>query len=84
MLAAAYPAAKAGDFAYVTYNMSTQDPVFGGGAPEVPPFEQSSVAGTVELDKNYTINGIVTGSLRSGHDGHRPQRYGVRISRQQL
>lgn len=66
MLAAAYPAAKAGDFAYVTYNMSTQDPVFGGGAPEVPPFEQSSVAGTVELDKNYTINGIVTGLCAQG------------------
>lgn len=66
MLSAAYPAAQEGDFAYVTYNMSSQDPVFGGGAPVGPSFEQSSVAGTVELNKNYTIDGIVTGLCAQG------------------
>ena len=66
MLTAAYPAAKEGDFTYVNYNMASQDPVFGGSAPEGPVFEQTSVAATVELNKNYTISGVVTGLCAQG------------------
>ncbi|TFU93119.1 hypothetical protein E4T81_09145 [Barnesiella sp. WM24] len=66
MLSAAYPNAAEGDFAYVTYNMASQDPVFGGSAPAGPAFEQTSVAATVELTKTYTISGIVTGLCAQG------------------
>lgn len=66
MLAAAYPAAADGAFAYVTYNMSSQDPVFGGSAPEVPAFEFSSVVNTIQIDKSYTVDGVVSGICDQG------------------
>ncbi len=66
MLDAAYPAATDGAFAYVTYNMASQDPVFGGSAPEVPPFEMTNVVSSIELTKSYTVKGEVTGLCAQG------------------
>ena len=63
----AYPNAADGDFVYVTYNMSSQDPVFGGGdAPAPDVFEMSDVLGSVEPNVDITVNGIVTAICTDG------------------
>lgn len=64
---------NAGDnhFAVVTYNVASQDPMFGGNGggqePPTPSFEQSSVIGTAKIGEHYTVNGIVTAICKQGY-----------------
>lgn len=70
ILAEAYPSAAAGDFAVVTYNVASQDPVFGGGStPDVPQpgFEMSNVAANITIGGKFTINGVVTAICKQGY-----------------
>lgn len=63
-----FPDAKQGDYVIVNYMTSNVDPVFkGGDEPETPgEFTLSDVIATVELDKTYDINGIVTAVCGAG------------------
>ena len=58
-----------GEVAVVTYNIATQEPVFGsnGGSTEEPTFTPSDVIGTVQKGDNVTINGVVTGICNQGY-----------------
>lgn len=66
MLEAAFTGDQTGKCVYVTYNESAQEPVFGGAAPEAPSFELSSVIGTIALNNNYTVDGVVSGICDQG------------------
>lgn len=59
ILKTAYPDAFAGDYVIVNYNTSATDPNFGGSAPEVPSFTQSSVLGSFAKGDALDINGVV-------------------------
>lgn len=53
--------AQAGDYAVVTYNEASVNPVFGNaGTPEQPEWEMSDKIAKVAEGDNVTINGIVT------------------------
>ncbi len=67
ILAAKYPDAVAGEYVLVTYKEADTDPVF--NAPEepvTPGFTMSNVIGTLKLDDNCTINGVVMGLCTQG------------------
>ncbi len=69
MLAEQFADAQAGDYVLVTYNMATQEPVFGnvgGGGNEEPTFEMSSVLGDVKDLTPYEVYGVVTGACSCG------------------
>lgn len=68
ILQKAFPDAEAGQYVIVNYNTSDIDPTFGGTPGPNPPeeFTLSSVIGSVEVDKTYDINGIVTGVSTNG------------------
>lgn len=59
----AYPEAAAGDFAVVNYNQASADPDFGS---VVPPFETSSVLGSIALDQSVDVNAYVSAVSTQG------------------
>lgn len=65
-----FPDAVNGDYVLVTYDMATQEPVFGnvgGEDPDVPvEFEMSSVLGDVKDQTDYVVMGVVTGACGNG------------------
>ena len=62
-----YDDAVEGAIAYVTYNQSEQEPVFGGaGEPDVPAFEMSSVLGSLTLNSEVKITGVVAAACARG------------------
>lgn len=72
ILKAEFPEAEAGQYAVVTYNMASQEPVFGtvGGndTPNVPEgWELTNTVANVKLNDEVTINGIVTGVCAQGY-----------------
>ncbi len=57
-----------GSICVVTYNVAPQEPVFGGGTPEEPSFELSSVVGSLKNgDAGVTIRGIVMAVCGQGY-----------------
>ncbi len=68
MLKDEFPDAATGDYAIVTYDMATQEPVFsdipGGDTPAE--FEMTSVLGDVQDKTYYEVCGIVTGACACG------------------
>lgn len=59
-------------FVVVSYNVASQDPVFGGGSstpdvPDVPAFEMSNTIGSLTIDQPITASGIVTGICKQGY-----------------
>ena len=57
-----------GSICVVTYNVAPQEPVFGGGTPEEPSFELSSVVGSLKNgDAGVTIRGIVMAVCAQGY-----------------
>ncbi len=57
-----------GSICVVTYNVAPQEPVFGGGTPEEPSFELSSVVGSLkDGDAGVTIRGIVMAVCAQGY-----------------
>lgn len=64
VLSEAFPDAASGDYAVVTYNEASENPVFGtvggGDTPEIPSWEPTSVIGSVALDNEVEIKGWVT------------------------
>lgn len=68
LLASEFPNAKSGDYAVVTYNVASQDPVFQGGSqPEEPAFELTSVIGKAQVGDDISIKGVVTGLCTRGY-----------------
>ncbi len=65
-LKASYPDAQEGDFVYVNYNISGQDPVFGGSGAVEEPFEMSDVLGTATPDVELTASCVVTAICTQG------------------
>ncbi len=65
-----YDDAEEGQYAYVTYNESSQEPVFGnvggGDTPQPEVFEMSSVVGSIVPDVDVEIFGVVSGACTSG------------------
>lgn len=64
ILKAEFPDAEAGQYAVVTYNMASENPIFGtigGGDAPVPAFEPTSVIGTAAVGDELEIKGYVTG-----------------------
>ncbi len=62
--------AAEGDFAVVTYNVASQDPVFGGGSstPEPEPeFEMSTTIASLKIGDPIEAAGIVTGICKQGY-----------------
>jgi hypothetical protein len=61
--------ANDGLYCVVSYNESTQEPVFGSvnGGGETASFQPTSVIGSVELNGAYTIKGVVTGVCTLGY-----------------
>ena len=68
LLKSEYPDATAGQYAYVTYNESLTNPVFGGsaGGDEPEKFELSNTIGSAALNQNLTCSAIVTGLSSNG------------------
>ena len=66
ILKTALPDAVAGDFAVVTYNEASTNPVF-GTPEEAAPFELSSVIGNAAVGDDIKIEGIVTGICTRGY-----------------
>ncbi len=65
MLAQKYPDAVAGDYVVVNYASATSDPNF--GTSETPAeFEESDVLGSIALNDNISVKGIVTGICKQG------------------
>ncbi len=62
-----FPAAADGDYAYVSYNEASVNPVFGdvGGSDE-PEWEMTSVIATASEGDNLDIRGVVTGICTRG------------------
>ncbi len=57
-----------GSICVVTYNVAPQEPVFGGGTPEEPSFELSSVVGSLKNgDAGVTIRGVVMAVCAQGY-----------------
>ncbi len=65
-----YDDAEPGEYAIVSYNEASQEPVFGnvggGDNPTPPPFELSNVIANIAPGDDVDINGVVTGSCTSG------------------
>ncbi len=64
-----FPDAVSGDYVVVTYDMASQEPVFGnvGGGEEKPEvFEMTSLLGDVTDNTDYEICGVVTGICNCG------------------
>ena len=61
-----YDDAVEGAVAYVTYNESKQEPVFGGSTPEVPEFPMTSVLGSLTFDQEVEVAGIVAAMCARG------------------
>lgn len=61
--------AENGEFAVVTYNVASQDPVFGGGSsgPSKPEFEMSNTIAGLTIDAAIEASGIVTGICKQGY-----------------
>lgn len=68
ILSATYPDATDGQYAYVQYNESAINPVFGnvGGGSDKPVWEPTSVIATLTKDDTAEIRGVVTGIGTSG------------------
>lgn len=72
ILSEEFPDAEEGQYAMITYNMASQEPVFGNAGgddkPNVPEgWTLSNVISTVKLKDVVTINGIVTGVCAQGY-----------------
>lgn len=62
-----YDDAVKGAIAYVTYNQSEQEPVFGGaGDAEVPAYEMSSVLGSLTLNAEVNVTGVIAAVCARG------------------
>lgn len=63
-----YPDAADGQYVIVQYNTSDTNPTFGSApAPEEPAFEMTSILGSVTLDQNVSVSGLVTGVCAQGY-----------------
>ncbi|MBO4995903.1 MAG: hypothetical protein J6C78_08075 [Muribaculaceae bacterium] len=68
LLRKAYPDAETGTSIVVNYEISDQEPTFGGGdEPPVSEFVMSDVLGSVVLGDTYDVNGVVTGICTRGY-----------------
>lgn len=67
ILANEFPDAQSGDYVIVNYSEATTDPVFTApDEPVVPSFTESSVIGSMAVDEEVTINGVVTALCSQG------------------
>lgn len=67
MLKAEFPDAENGDYVLVSYNMATQEPVFGdAGGNEPEGFTMTSVLGDAVSGMDYEIKGVVMAACSSG------------------
>lgn len=70
ILKAEFPDAEAGQYAVVTYNEASENPIFGtiggGGDEPLPEYECTSVIGSAALDDVLEIKGYVTGITTRG------------------
>lgn len=66
LLKTQFPDAVAGAYAYVSYNESQTNPVFGGSSDTPDKFELSSTIGSAVLNENLTCSAVVTGLSSNG------------------
>lgn len=68
ILKAEFPDAEASQYAVVTYNEATENPIFGtiGGGGEDPGYECSSVLGAAALGDELEVKGYITGITTRG------------------
>lgn len=67
-----FPDAVEGQYAHVTYNVTEQEPVFGGidpgpTPPPTPSFEPTSIISSLDVDDEAEIKGYVMGICRQGY-----------------
>lgn len=63
ILKSEFPDAEAGDFAVVSYNQASENPIFGtigGGDNPRPEWQMTSVLGTAQTGQSLDVRGIVT------------------------